>query len=335
MYISIRVSAESLKGDYTQVRKGDCIVAFSKNDIYGIRQTIESSTNLKCAVIYGQLPPETRSAQARNFNEIDGGYDILIASDAIGMGLNLNIKRVIFHTTLKSRGKSRSYFVEPSQVKQIGGRAGRKSSNYEYGEVTAWQEVDLAYIRAVMGNDVPEIEAAGIFPSVSQIELFSHHLLKHIANSAEDTSTANNIASDLDAVDNLENINATASGEAQVQGTRNILEDDYFTATLDELLNAEEKSKIDPKTIVTSPAPDNLSYIADFSLPTNSVSLTAVNSGFGRKPISPSSSIRLGTLLARFVEAAEVDKRYFLCDHVSISTISNWLQTIPMSLEDR
>ncbi len=65
------------------------------------RRQIESTTKYKCAVIYGALPPETRSTQARLFNEDNTGYDILVASDAIGMGLNLNIRRTIFHTTAK------------------------------------------------------------------------------------------------------------------------------------------------------------------------------------------------------------------------------------------
>ena len=76
-------------------------MAFSKADIFSIRRRIEESTPYKCAVIYGQLPPETRSTQARLFNEEGTGYDILVASDAIGMGLNLNIRRIIFNTTVK------------------------------------------------------------------------------------------------------------------------------------------------------------------------------------------------------------------------------------------
>jgi hypothetical protein len=51
--------------------------------------------------VASQLPPETRSKQARLFNEPDTGFDILVASDAIGMGLNLNIRRIIFHTAVK------------------------------------------------------------------------------------------------------------------------------------------------------------------------------------------------------------------------------------------
>lgn len=65
------------------------------------RREIEDKTQHKCAVIYGQLPPETRSMQARLFNEENTGYDVLVASDAIGMGLNLNVRRIIFHTTVK------------------------------------------------------------------------------------------------------------------------------------------------------------------------------------------------------------------------------------------
>ncbi len=94
---------ESLRGDYSKVRPGDCIVAFSKAEIFAIRKEIENKTKYKCAVIYGQLPPETRSTQARLFNDPKSEYDILVASDAIGMGLNLNIGRIIFHTTLKGK----------------------------------------------------------------------------------------------------------------------------------------------------------------------------------------------------------------------------------------
>ena len=75
-------------------------------------------------MVYGGLPPEMRRMQARLFNEPESGYDVLVASDAIGMGLNLNIRRIVFHTMLKSSaGAGQVGFVEvpPSQVKQIAG----------------------------------------------------------------------------------------------------------------------------------------------------------------------------------------------------------------------
>lgn len=92
------------------------------------------------------------------------------------MGLNLNIRRIIFHTTKKRMGKKEIHWVDPSTVKQIGGRAGRLSSKYKQGEVTSWQDQDLAYIKAVMQWDVPQIKSAGISPSAEQIELFAEQL---------------------------------------------------------------------------------------------------------------------------------------------------------------
>ena len=180
-------------------------------------------------VIYGQLPPDIRSMQARLFNEDNSGYDILVASDAIGMGLNLNIGRVIFHTTVK-RGRKvdgpdndvpNLYFVDPSNVKQIAGRAGRRSSQYKVGEVTAWQETDLAYIRGVMMWDIPQIKAAGLFPSIEQIEMFSEQLasvnqesvnspLKSTASSEQDDLViSDEDAGEAEEVPLKNNINAT------------------------------------------------------------------------------------------------------------------------------
>lgn len=174
----LQVEQQSLRGNYSKVQAGDCIVAFTTAELFAIRKEIEKKTQFKCAIIYGQLPPETRSTQARLFNDSDSGYDILVASDAIGMGLNLNIRRIIFHTTLKRVGNriEGSYYLDPFAVKQIAGRAGRKSSQYPHGLVTTWQEIDLAYVKAVLKWDVPQIQAAGVFPSVDQVNLFYQQL---------------------------------------------------------------------------------------------------------------------------------------------------------------
>lgn len=70
------------------LRPGDCIVCFSKNDIYSVSRQIEIR-GLESAVIYGSLPPGTKLAQARKFNDPNDPCKILVATDAIGMGLNL------------------------------------------------------------------------------------------------------------------------------------------------------------------------------------------------------------------------------------------------------
>jgi len=72
-----------------EIRPGDCIVTFSRATIFSTRDEVEKATGLKCALVYGALPPETRSMQANLFNDPKSGYDVMIASDAIGMGLNL------------------------------------------------------------------------------------------------------------------------------------------------------------------------------------------------------------------------------------------------------
>lgn len=83
------VAAHSLDGDLSRIRKGDCLVTFSRSNIFAFKRAIEEKTGLRVAVAYGGLPPEVREEQARAFNE--GGYDVLVASDAIGMGLNLSV----------------------------------------------------------------------------------------------------------------------------------------------------------------------------------------------------------------------------------------------------
>ncbi|KAK5961533.1 ATP-dependent RNA helicase SUV3 PWA37_000897 [Arxiozyma heterogenica] len=122
----LNVEKKSLAHNYKKLRKGDCLVAFSKKKILDLKLDIEKRTNFKVAVIYGSLPPETRVQQANLFNS--GEYDILVASDAIGMGLNLSIDRIIFTTSKKFNG-SEMIQLSDSQIKQIGGRAGRFKSN--------------------------------------------------------------------------------------------------------------------------------------------------------------------------------------------------------------
>lgn len=225
-------------------------------------------------VIYGQLPPDTRSTQARLFNEEGSGYDILVASDAIGMGLNLNIRRIVFHSTLKS-DKKKVFWVEPSSVKQIAGRAGRLSSQYKVGLVTAWQEVDLAYVRAVMEWDLPPLRSAGIFPTIDQIETFGEKLLQmnNVVNHNQEHSPG--VDQLIDAVD----------GEYDYEE-----EDDSLK--LDASPN-EHALKINP------------------------------------------DDIRLSTLISKFVNLSQIDGRFFMCDHLNIIVVSNWLHAIPLSIADR
>jgi ATP-dependent RNA helicase SUPV3L1/SUV3 len=159
----------------SQVKPGDCIVAFSRNDIFAIKREIEKSTNYKCCVIYGKLPPTTRAEQARRFNDPDSGYDIIVASDAIGMGLNLNIKRLIFNSIFKFNGEA-VIRLSHSEIKQISGRAGRRNSPHPNGEATCRDPRDLPYIRQCLTTEIEPIEKAALLPTAAHIELFSEAL---------------------------------------------------------------------------------------------------------------------------------------------------------------
>lgn len=82
-------TSPSLRGRLANLRKGDCVVVFSVVGIHAMKQDIEKATQKRVAIVYGSLPPEIRAQQAKLFNDPENDYDFLVASDAIGMGLNL------------------------------------------------------------------------------------------------------------------------------------------------------------------------------------------------------------------------------------------------------
>ncbi len=103
------------------LKKGDAVVAFSRREVLMLRDQV-SAAGHPVSVIYGALPPEVRRREAERFAV--GASDVLVATDAIGMGLNLPIRRVLFSTLTKFDGVGdRSLTV--SEVHQIAGRAGR------------------------------------------------------------------------------------------------------------------------------------------------------------------------------------------------------------------
>ena len=70
------------------------MVSFSIVTLHALKKQIEVDTGRRCAIVYGSLPPETRAQQAALFNDPDNEYDFLVASDAIGMGLNLYVRKL-------------------------------------------------------------------------------------------------------------------------------------------------------------------------------------------------------------------------------------------------
>ncbi len=85
----LQIAPKSLASNLTSIRPGDFVVGFSRRDIFSLKDLIEEKTGLRCAVAYGRLPPEVRREQAGLFNESHHECPVMVASDAIGMGLNL------------------------------------------------------------------------------------------------------------------------------------------------------------------------------------------------------------------------------------------------------
>lgn len=85
----LEVAPHSFRGNLSKLEKGDCLVCFSRVGIHTFKAEIEKATGRRAAIVYGGLPAEIRTQQANLFNDPDNDYDYLVASDAIGMGLNL------------------------------------------------------------------------------------------------------------------------------------------------------------------------------------------------------------------------------------------------------
>lgn len=115
---------------FKELKAGDCVVVFSRKSALEMKNAIEASGK-KCSVIYGNLSPDVRRSEANKFKS--GENPILVATDAIGMGLNLPISRLFFSSLEKFDGIE-SRFLNVSEIKQIAGRAGRYGFA-EFGEV--------------------------------------------------------------------------------------------------------------------------------------------------------------------------------------------------------
>jgi superfamily II DNA/RNA helicase len=160
----------SLNNNLKNVKPGDCLIAFSRRELYKLKRQVEQKTGgrMRCCMVYGSLPPEARREQARLFNEEGNGFDVLVASDAVGMGLNLNIGRVIFTAMQKFDGVQLRP-LNVAEVKQIAGRAGRFKSIYPKGTVTCLHERDMPMLRKRMAMEVPTRKTAGVLPETAHL----------------------------------------------------------------------------------------------------------------------------------------------------------------------
>lgn len=146
-----------------EIAPGSALIAFSRANVLKFRQKL--SKKYKISVIYGNLSPEVRREEAKRFRE--GESDILVATDAIAMGLNLPIKQIIFTNDTKFDGESQRLLM-PTEVQQIAGRAGRFGLA-EVGYVGAISRTILKNISTLMRESL-----APILPPFKVMANFEH-----------------------------------------------------------------------------------------------------------------------------------------------------------------
>ncbi|NMF97638.1 helicase-related protein [Aromatoleum toluolicum] len=153
-------------GNIGQLRRGDAVIAFSRRDVLNWATNI-AEAGFRVATIYGNLSPEVRRAQAQRFR--DGEADIVVATDAIGMGLNLPVARVVFSTAKKFDGISED-ILAPWLTHQIAGRAGRFGL-HEAGLVAGFDDHTHSIVGRLMRTAAEPLSSRGFYVTPSL-----HHL---------------------------------------------------------------------------------------------------------------------------------------------------------------
>ncbi|HVX81962.1 MAG TPA: helicase-related protein [Devosiaceae bacterium] len=125
------------------------IVAFSASQVYAIAELLRRERG-GAAVVMGALSPRTRNAQVDLYQ--NGDVDFLVATDAIGMGLNLDVQHVAFADDHKFDGHT-TRLLTPAEFAQIAGRAGRHLDNGTFGVTAQAAEFDEELVARLEGHD--------------------------------------------------------------------------------------------------------------------------------------------------------------------------------------
>ncbi|PKF90584.1 RNA helicase [Bacillus sp. BA3] len=149
-------------------KKGDALICFSR------RQVLETASRLKesghnVSMIYGSMPPENRKRQIELFNR--GETSVVVATDAIGMGLNLPIRRIVFLENEKFDGTRRRRLTS-QEIKQIAGRAGRKGI-YDTGKVAF--TADIKIMNKLLEQVDEPVQTFTIAPTSAVFERFQKY----------------------------------------------------------------------------------------------------------------------------------------------------------------
>lgn len=150
------------------VKKGDALICFSRRRVLEMASRLQNDGH-SVSMIYGSMPPETRKKQIEQFNK--GITTVIVATDAIGMGLNLPIRRIVFLENEKFDG-TRRRLLTSQEVKQIAGRAGRKGI-YDVGKVAFAS--DIKKMRNLLQQEDRPVQTFAIAPTNAVFERFQRY----------------------------------------------------------------------------------------------------------------------------------------------------------------
>ena len=139
----------------SRIDRKTAIIAFSAEDVYGIAELIRRQKG-GAAIVMGSLSPKTRNAQVELYQS--GDVDFLVATDAIGMGINMDLDYVFFSNLKKFDGR-KSRRLSLSEIGQIAGRAGRYLNNGSFGITGQCKQINAEDVDLLENHKFEEISS--------------------------------------------------------------------------------------------------------------------------------------------------------------------------------
>ncbi len=160
----------------SQMQKSDALIVFSRRNALKYKADLEE-LDFKVSIVYGRLSPEVRREQARKFDE--GETDIMVSTDAIAMGMNLPVRRIVF-SALSKFVDDKENPLTYSEIKQIAGRAGR-FKRFPVGEVTTLNRVEdgLRTLRNALDHHLGQQGKAMVGPDLDIFSSVNNALETH------------------------------------------------------------------------------------------------------------------------------------------------------------
>ena len=137
----------------SRIERKSAIIAFSAEEVYAIAELIRRQKG-GAAIVMGSLSPKTRNSQVSLYQS--GDVDYLVATDAIGMGINMDLNNVYFSNLKKFDGKKLRR-LKLSEISQIAGRAGRYLNDGSFGITGDCGEISAEEIELLENHKIDEI----------------------------------------------------------------------------------------------------------------------------------------------------------------------------------